>query len=283
MHRPARDRAVWPRQVDVFEDAALGFGIGEAGRADAVGVDRQQLARLDVADERGADDVEGRGLGCDHPAAVQPSQAQRPHAVRVTGGVQGVLVHEGQAERAAHGRQQFQRSLLQAGIGGAVRQQRTQHVGVGVGRTGRSTVDQSGLAGTGDQFGAVDQIAVVPQGNSGAGRGVAEHRLGVLPGGLAAGGVPAVPDGDVALHRGQRLLVEDLADQTEILEHQHLRSVGDGDARGLLAAMLQGVEAEVGQLGDLFPGGPDSEYTAFFAGRILVGHWQLCGHGAAAP
>ena len=45
-------------------------------------------------------------------------------------------------------------------------------------------------------------------------------------------------DRDVALHRGQRLLVEDLADQPEILEHQHLRTVGDGDAGGLLAAVL---------------------------------------------
>ena len=92
-----------------------------------------------------------------------------------------------------------------------------------------------------------------------------------------------MPDGDVALHRGQRLLVEDLADQPEILEHQHLRPVGDRDARGLLAAMLQRVEAEVGQFGDLLSGGPDAEYAAFFTGRILIRHWQLCGHGAAAP
>ena len=75
VHRPARDRAVRPRQVDVFEDAALGFGVGEAGRPDAVGVDRQQLARLDVANERGADDVQSGGFGRHHPAAVQPSQS----------------------------------------------------------------------------------------------------------------------------------------------------------------------------------------------------------------
>ena len=48
-----------------------------------------------------------------------------------------------------------------------------------------------------------------------------------------------MPDGDVAFHRRQRLLVEYLTDQTEILEYQHLRSVCDGDAGGLLAAVLQ--------------------------------------------
>ena len=35
-------------------------------------------------------------------------------------------------------------------------------------------------------------------------------------------------DGDVAVHCGQRLLVEDLADQAEILEHQYLGAVGHG-------------------------------------------------------
>ena len=92
-----------------------------------------------------------------------------------------------------------------------------------------------------------------------------------------------MPDRDVAFHGRQRLLVEYLADQAEILEHQHLRSVCDGDAGGLLAAVLQRVEAVVGEFGDFFAGGPYAEYTAFFAGRILVGQWLLGGHGAAAP
>src|SRR5271165_3520642 len=92
-----------------------------------------------------------------------------------------------------------------------------------------------------------------------------------------------MPDSDVAFHRRQRLLVEYLTDQTEILEHQHLRSVCDGDAGGLLAAVLQRIKPVVGQFGDFFTGGPYAEYAALFAGRILVGHWLLGGHGAAAP
>ena len=74
VHRPACDRAVRPRQVDVFENAALGFGIGEAGRPDTIGVDGQKLARLDVADERGTDNVQSGGFRRHHPAAVQPPQ-----------------------------------------------------------------------------------------------------------------------------------------------------------------------------------------------------------------
>ena len=113
VHRTAADRAVGPGQVDVLEDAALRRRRGEPARPHAVGVDGQQLARFDVADERGADDVEGGGLRRDHPAAIEAPQRQRPHPVRVAGRVEGVLVHERQAERPAHGRQQLECGLLQ--------------------------------------------------------------------------------------------------------------------------------------------------------------------------
>ena len=45
-------------------------------------------------------------------------------------------------------------------------------------------------------------------------------------------------DSDVTVHRGQCLLVENLADQTQILEHQNLRTVGNRDARRFLPAVL---------------------------------------------
>ena len=147
-------------------------------------------------------------------------------------------------------------------------QQGAEDVGVGGGRGATAGVHQARFAGPGRQFGGVDQVAVVPERDAGACGGVAEHRLGVLPGGGAGGGVAAVPDRDVALHGGQRLLVEDLADQPEILEHQHLRAVGDGDACGFLAAVLKGVQAVVGELGDLFAGRPDAEYAALFSGFV---------------
>src|SRR5918997_874601 len=54
-------------------------------------------------------------------------------------------------------------------------------------------------------------------------------------------------------------LVEDLADQAQVLVDDDRGAVGDGDARRLLAAVLQGVETEVGQLGDLLPRRPDAE------------------------
>ena len=91
-----------------------------------------------------------------------------------------------------------------------------------------------------------------------------------------------MPDRDVALHRGKRLLVEYLADQAEILEHQHLRTVGNGDAGGFLATVLQRIQAVVGELGHFFARGPYPEYAALFAWFViglLAGHDRGCSQG----
>src|ERR1700677_693948 len=203
--------------------------------------------------------------------------------MRVTACVQRVFVHERQAERTAHSRQQFQRRLFQGGIGCAVGQQRTQDVRVGCRRSRAAPANQPRVAGTCGKGSGVDQISVVPQCNSGAGGGVAEHRLGVFPRGVARGGVTAVPDGDVAVHCRQRLLVEHLADQTKVFEDQHLRPIGDSDSRGFLAAMLQRIQSVVGEFGYFFARGPDPEYTALFTGRVQILLGFLDGHDLAAP
>ena len=164
LHAAAGDGGVRAGQVDVLEDAALGLRRGEVLAAQPVGVDRQQFARLDLADERRADDVQRGGLGGDHPAAVQPAEHQRVHAVRVAGRVQGVLVAEDQAERALEGRQQLHRGLLEPGVGGPGGQQPGDHVGVGGALAAAGLAGQRG--GLREQFVGVDQVAVVAQARS---------------------------------------------------------------------------------------------------------------------
>ena len=89
-----------------------------------------------------------------------------------------------------------------------------------------------------------------------------EGGLGVLPRRPAGGGVAGVADGDVPAQRAERALVEDLADQPHVLVDEDLLAVGRRDAGRLLPAVLQRVEAEVGELGDLLARGPDAEDTA---------------------
>ncbi|GAB5903371.1 hypothetical protein OKHIF_14720 [Mycobacteroides chelonae] len=86
-----------------------------------------------------------------------------------------------------------------------------------------------------------------------------------------------MPDRDMSEHGGKRLLVEHLTDQTEILEHNHLRAIGDSDTRGLLAAVLQRVQPVVREFCYFFAGCPDPEYAAFFT-RVVFQLNRLCGH-----
>ena len=109
------------------------------------------------------------------------------------------------------------------------------------------------------QLGGVDQVAVVAQRQAGAGLGGAERRLGVLPGGGAGRGVPGVADREVAAQAAQGRLVEDLADQPEVLVDDDGGAVGHRDPGRLLTAVLEGVQAEIGQLRDLLPRRPDTE------------------------
>ncbi|GAB3995045.1 hypothetical protein GCM10029992_11220 [Glycomyces albus] len=199
-------------QVDVFEQAALRLGRGEAGRAQPVLVDGDHLAGLDLADEVRADGVERGRLTGHGPAAGEPPEHERVDALRVTRGVQGVLVHEHQAERAAKLRQD---PLCGGGhrLVGPGRQQRGDQVRVGGGavHVDAEAVDLF------EQVGGVDQVPVVGQGDRHAGFGRADGRLGVLPVGGSGGGVAGVADGQVPLQRGERGFVENLGDQAEIL------------------------------------------------------------------
>jgi len=153
-------------------------------------------------------------------------------------------------------------------------QQRSQDVRVGGRRTGHVVIDQAGFTRPVGKLGGVDEIAVVSQGQSGARGGVAKYRLSVLPRCRTGGRIAAVSDRDVTRHGTESLFVEHLTDQPEILEDQHLGTVGDRDPGGLLAAVLQGVQAVVGKFGDFLAGGPDAEDAAFFPRWIF----QLAGH-----
>ena len=207
VHPAAVDRGVGTGQVDVLEDAALGVGLGEPLGAQAVGVDRDQLAGLDLTDQAGADDVEGRGLAGHHPAALEPAEDQGPDPLRVAGGVERVLVHEDEAERAAELGQDLQRRRLEGAVG-VVGQQRGHQRRVGRVAPAQLAAEVAGepLAVAGvepvAQLGGVGEVAVVRE-RDGAAVAAAERRLGVLPGAGAGRGVAAVPDREVALERAQ--------------------------------------------------------------------------------
>src|SRR5450756_689691 len=93
----------------------------------------------------------------------------------------------------------------------------------------------------------------------------------------------------MALPRAQAGLVEDLRDQTHVLVDQQPNTITGCDAGRLLAAVLQRIEPEVGQLGDVLARGPDSEDPAgvlrgFLAGKKIVGQSPIAAcHMSQSP
>ena len=66
-------------------------------------------------------------------------------------------------------------------------------------------------------------------------------------GGVAGGAVAGVADGEVAGELLEDVVGEDLGDEAHAFYVPYVLTVGGGDAARLLAAMLQGVEAPVGE------------------------------------
>ncbi len=133
----------------------------------------------------------GRRTRGDHPAALQPAEDQRADALRVTGGVEGVLVHEDEAEGAAHLGQHLAGRLLDGQRLAVVVHLAREQGGDQVGVVGRRDPRRAAvlLGQVGDQLGelgGVDEVAVVPE-RDGALRGGTERRLGVLPHGGTGG------------------------------------------------------------------------------------------------
>ena len=187
----AVEARVGPREVDELEDA---HGGARAGQLDAIAahlaVARRpdDLARLDLAHELGADDVEGARLAGDDRVALEVAQAERSHAEGVAKADHLLAGQHRRREGAAdtaHGLADGAQQVAEAcwAMSAVI-------TSVSVPRLEVDALAAQLVA----QLGRVDQVAVVGQGDRVlAAR--ARERLRVLPGGSAGGGVAHVADG----------------------------------------------------------------------------------------
>ena len=97
------------------------------------------------------------------------------------------------------------------------------------------------------QLARVDEVAVVRDGDLPV-RAIDQDRLGVLQPAFASCRVSRVTDRDVAGQRVQRALVERIGHVAHRARYPDQGAVGGRDAGALLTAMLQRVEAEVGEV-----------------------------------
>jgi hypothetical protein len=76
--------------------------------------------------------------------------------------------------------------------------------------------------------------------------------------------------GYVALQRLQSGLIENLGNQTHVLEYNDLVAICGGDSSRFLASVLQSIESKESQLGNLFAFGPNSEYAALILRALFA-------------
>ncbi len=103
VHRLAEHRAVGPGEVDQLEHAAAHRPGREPRQlGDPAVLDPDELARLQLAGDVRAEQVERAGLGGHHHPAAQPAHHQRPEAAAVHHGVERAPDGDDQAVRAVH-------------------------------------------------------------------------------------------------------------------------------------------------------------------------------------
>jgi hypothetical protein len=109
-------------------------------------------------------------------------------------------------------------------------------------------IDPSRTSRSRPQLAGVHEIAVVRDGDLSV-RAIDQDGLRVEQAALARGRVAGVADRDMAGQRFERRLVERLGHVAHGARDPHLLAIGGADAGALLAAVLQRVEPEVGQVG----------------------------------
>src|SRR3954462_904723 len=96
----------------------------------------------------------------------------------------------------------------------------------------------------------------------GARSSVLDERLRVPPLRRAGGRVARVADRELTVQPAELLLVEHLRDEPHVAKRRQPAVVGNGDARGFLAAVLQREQTEVREARDVALGRPHPEQAA---------------------
>ena len=202
-------------------------------------IDHDHLAGLNLALIFRIHEIEGRGLAGKDPRIIEAPQGQRPEAPRIPGGDHEILRQDEQREGALGLLKGLHHGIFQGGGLGAVDEGKDD---LGI----RGTAEDLALGNEPgpDHFG-IGEVAVVTE------RHLAEappHQEGVRRAGhvAAGGGIAGVPDGRIALEAIQHGLGENIRHIAQTLVENQLASVPGTDAGGLLAPVLEGVEAQVG-------------------------------------
>ena len=256
---------VRPGEINHLEHAHARGGLNPALplRGGVPGQEGDDLTGLNVINEGGPDDVEPTGFTAEHPLTTglltERAEHQGPDAVSVAQAVERSRSADHQTEGALTERhRRGDRSLPVEPTIHSLLNGKSNQLGIRGGREFHLSVINAFA-----QLGSVDQIAVVGQ-RKGSEARHQNHWLGIADPAAASCGITVVANGEIARHPGEHVLIEHLADQAHVFVKTDFALVKDSDACGLLAAVLQGIQTEISQVGHRLLGGLNGKHAAGF-------------------
>ena len=238
MHLDASDLRVGPREVHVLEDAERAPRGGDGLRGvQTLGVDPDDLARLHVADDLGADEVERARLGRDRPVVAQSTERERTESARVAKRNERVVHDRGHRVRALEPSHRVRHRFDERGR--IASEERCYELRVRSRRHPDAVGEELAT-----KLLDIHEIPVVAECNRPCAP-VMDVWLRVRPLVRTGGRVARVTDRNLAGQRLQLLLVEDVREEANLAYDRQATAVRDRDPGRLLAAVLEREQPEV--------------------------------------
>ena len=261
----SKNQAVGAGKINVLKNAArLGRGRRIEAGSNALGPNHDQLTRLDLALIHRANQIKGAGFRGEHDRVLflafrtrNASHGERPKAARVAGGKDSIRANHYQRERAFYAPQGIGHGLRQGVLFGEG-DEMNDNFRIAVGLKNRPLRLQ-----TRANVWRIHQISVMCQSHPALIR-LHQDGLSVQQRRVAGGRVPRVSDSECAVQLRKHFFGEDVSDQAHRLVGAQSHAIRRDDARRLLATMLQGMQAEIGEL-LRFRMGVDRDHAALFA------------------
>src|SRR5579875_1176851 len=236
---PSMDDRIWPREVDVFEDAGPCRPWRKWQQAlDALVRDHDDFTICDIAHEMCADNVESAGFRGQNIMAVELAKHKRPDSKRIACTDQLLVGEHDERICSLEHAQGLDEPVDELGAPAARNEMKDRF------RVGRRLIDRAALHEIAAQPQAVGKIAIVGDGKAPRAQ-LGEQGLDIAQNGLARCRIAHMSNrrfSRQALNR--RGLGEMVADKAEPPFRIISVAVKGDDARGFLPAMLQRMQAE---------------------------------------
>src|SRR5438105_14985865 len=266
----AKNDAVRPREVNMLENALLVLlGGSEVNGLDAALGDAHHFAGLDFADVLRVEQIERAGFAGDEPGGAAAgrrkfAENERAEAARIA---RGVKLVGGEDEKRIGAFNLIQRVAQRAGKIAGLRTRKQMHddFGVAIGLENGAAMLEFAAP-----FVRVGEVAVVAKGDF-AFVAIDDDGLRVQQRLVAGRRIARVADGERPGKFCENARLKNLFDSAHGAVEMEFRAVAGDDTGGFLAAMLEGIKAEVSEVRGFGMAG-DAKHAAVVVNAVVEDH-----------